>query len=180
MLPADFEATEVRERRCVICGVPVSKCSPLTDMRDDQHRFLILLGQLPARLSAEQAAWVFELPAALTSRRSSPAKLLKPLGNPPANGIKFFATADLLEFADKDATGWCACPRPFTSIGTTKMLRNETANPPAVRTVDDGGGKSQSRLKSSGSVRFSPDSNSAIWAMLTPSLPVVKMKSGQK
>ena len=25
------------------------------------------------------------------------AKLLKPLGNPPANGIKFFATADLLE-----------------------------------------------------------------------------------
>jgi len=25
------------------------------------------------------------------------AKLLKPLGNPPANGIKYFATADLLE-----------------------------------------------------------------------------------
>jgi hypothetical protein len=27
------------------------------------------------------------------------AKLLKPLGNPPPNGIKFFATADLLEVA---------------------------------------------------------------------------------
>lgn len=29
------------------------------------------------------------------------AKLIKPLGNPPANGIKFFATADLLD-ASKD------------------------------------------------------------------------------
>jgi hypothetical protein len=27
------------------------------------------------------------------------ARLLKPLGNPPANGIKFFATADILEAA---------------------------------------------------------------------------------
>jgi hypothetical protein len=27
-------------------------------MRDDQHRFLSVLGQLPARLTAEQIAWV--------------------------------------------------------------------------------------------------------------------------
>jgi len=65
-------------------------------MRDDQHRFLMLLGQLPARLTAEQAAWVLncqphDIPALVA------AKLLKPLGNPPANGIKFFATVDLLE-----------------------------------------------------------------------------------
>jgi len=65
-------------------------------MRDDQHRFLMLLGQLPARLTAEQAAWVLncqvhDIPALVA------AKLLKPLGNPPPNGIKFFATADLLE-----------------------------------------------------------------------------------
>jgi len=65
-------------------------------MRDDQHRFLMLLGQLPARLTAEQAAWVLncqvhDMPALVA------AKLLKPLGNPPVNGIKFFATADLLE-----------------------------------------------------------------------------------
>jgi hypothetical protein len=26
------------------------------------------------------------------------ARLLKPLGNPPPNGIKFFATVDVLEF----------------------------------------------------------------------------------
>ena len=69
-------------------------------MRDDQHRFLTLLGQLPARLTAEQAAWVLncqahDIPALVA------AKLIKPLGNPPANGIKFFATADVLE-ASKD------------------------------------------------------------------------------
>jgi hypothetical protein len=56
----------------------------------------MLLGQLPARLTAEQAAWVLncqshDVPALVA------AKLLKPLGNPPVNGIKFFATADLLE-----------------------------------------------------------------------------------
>lgn len=65
-------------------------------MRDDQHKFLTLLGQLPARLNAEQTAWVLncqphDIPGLVA------AKLIKPLGNPPANGIKFFATADLLE-----------------------------------------------------------------------------------
>lgn len=65
-------------------------------MRDDQHQFLTLLGQLPARLTVEQAAWVLncqlhDVPALVSSR------LLKPLGNPPPNGIKFFATKDILE-----------------------------------------------------------------------------------
>jgi hypothetical protein len=51
---------------------------------------------LPARLTAEQAAWVLncqphDIPALVA------AKLIKPLGNPPANGIKFFATTELLE-----------------------------------------------------------------------------------
>lgn len=74
-------------------------------MRDDQHKFLTLLGQLPARLTAEQTAWVLncqphDIPCLVAAR------LLKPLGNPPANGIKFFATADLLE-AMKDRN-WLA------------------------------------------------------------------------
>ena len=69
-------------------------------MRDDQHKFLMLLGRLPARLTAEQAAWLLncqphDIPALVAAR------LIKPLGNPPQNGIKFFATADLLE-ASKD------------------------------------------------------------------------------
>jgi hypothetical protein len=65
-------------------------------MREDQHRFLTLAGQLPARLTAEQAAWVLncqahDVPILVATR------LLKPLGNPPLNGVKFFATAEVLE-----------------------------------------------------------------------------------
>ena len=64
-------------------------------MRDDQHQFLTVR-QLPARLTAEQAAWLLncqahDIPALVAAR------LIKPLGNPPQNGTKFFATADLLE-----------------------------------------------------------------------------------
>lgn len=65
-------------------------------MRDDQQRFLALLGDLPARLTAEQAAWVLncqphDIPVLVGAR------LLKPLGCPPPNGIKFFSSAELLE-----------------------------------------------------------------------------------
>ena len=56
----------------------------------------MLLGQLPARLTAEQAAWVLncqphDIPILVA------AKLLKPLGNPPPNGIKFFSSSELAE-----------------------------------------------------------------------------------
>ena len=65
-------------------------------MRDDQHKFLLLLRQPPARLNVEQVACVLncqahDVPALVA------AKLLKPLGNPAANSVKYFATADLLE-----------------------------------------------------------------------------------
>ncbi|HEX9783847.1 MAG TPA: hypothetical protein VGA56_14075 [Opitutaceae bacterium] len=74
-------------------------------MRDEQHRFLALLGQPPARLTVEQAAWVLncqahDIPILVAAR------LLRPLGNPPTNGIKYFATADVLELA-KDRS-WLA------------------------------------------------------------------------
>ena len=74
-------------------------------MRDDQHKFLMLLGQLPARLTAEQAAWVLncqphDMPILVAAR------LLKPLGNPPPNGIKFFAASELLELVKDRA--WLA------------------------------------------------------------------------
>lgn len=67
-------------------------------MRDEQHQFLALLRQLPARLTAEQTAWVLncqmhDVPVLVS------AKLLKPLGNPPQNGVKFFATKEVLELA---------------------------------------------------------------------------------
>jgi alpha-L-fucosidase 2 len=52
------------------------------------------MGQLPARLTVEQAAWVLncqphDVPVLVAER------LLKPLGNPPVNGIKFFATSEV-------------------------------------------------------------------------------------
>jgi hypothetical protein len=67
-------------------------------MMDDQQRFLSLLGQLPARLTAEQAGWVLncqphDIPALISAR------LLKPLGNPAQNGAKYFGAADVLETA---------------------------------------------------------------------------------
>jgi hypothetical protein len=67
-------------------------------MKDDQFRFMTLLGKLPTRLTAEQAGWVLncqshDIPALMNAR------LLKPLGNPSPNGTKYFATADLLETA---------------------------------------------------------------------------------
>ena len=65
-------------------------------MREDQHQFMTVLGQLPARLTAEQASWVIncqphDVPILVAAR------LLKPLGNPPPNSVKFFASLELLE-----------------------------------------------------------------------------------
>lgn len=67
-------------------------------MRDDQYRFMTLLRQLPARLNPEQTAWVLhcqphDIPTLVAAR------LLKPLGNPPANGCKYFAAAEILELS---------------------------------------------------------------------------------
>jgi hypothetical protein len=74
-------------------------------MREDQHRFLTLLGQLPARLTAEQTAWVLncqphDVPILVAAR------LLKPLGNPPPNSVKYFAALEVIE-QGKDRT-WLA------------------------------------------------------------------------
>ena len=55
-----------------------------------------VLGRLPARLTAEQAAWVLncqphDVPILVAVR------LLKPLGNPSPYNVKFFAALELLE-----------------------------------------------------------------------------------
>ena len=88
-------------------------------MKEDQLRFLAVLGQLPVRLTAEQAGWVLncqshDIPALIHAR------LLKPLGNPSANGAKYFATADLLETA-KDRS-WLV--RMTTTINTHWQKQN--------------------------------------------------------
>jgi hypothetical protein len=70
----------------------------LKGMNDEQHRFLMLSGQLPARLTMEQTAWMLncqphDIPVLMAAR------LLKPLGNPTQSGSKFFATADIIEIS---------------------------------------------------------------------------------
>jgi hypothetical protein len=96
-------------------------------MKENQHRFLSLLGQLPLRLNAEQAGWVLncqphDLPALIHAR------LLKPLGNPSANGTKYFATADLLEIAKDRA--WLV--KVTTTINTHWQRQNANKRTPAA------------------------------------------------
>lgn len=62
-------------------------------MHPDKQQFLNLKTP-PARLTPEQAAWflgfeVHDIPVLIRQ------KLLKPLGNPPANGTKHFAAVEL-------------------------------------------------------------------------------------
>jgi hypothetical protein len=65
-------------------------------MREDQQQFMRLLGRLPGRLTAEQAAWALncqphDVPILVAAR------LLKPLGNPSPYNVKFFAASEVLE-----------------------------------------------------------------------------------
>ena len=65
-------------------------------MRDDEFKFLSLFGRGPARLDGEQVAWLLnchshDVPVLVRAR------LLKPLGNPPANARKLFAADEVLE-----------------------------------------------------------------------------------
>ena len=74
-------------------------------MKEEQQNFLRLLGQLPPRLTAEQTAWVLncqphDVPVLVAAR------LLKPLGNPPPNSVKYFAALEVVEQAKDRA--WLA------------------------------------------------------------------------
>lgn len=74
-------------------------------MKEEQNQFLKVLGHPPARLTAEQVAWALgcqmhDVPILIGAR------LIKPLGNPSHNAVKFFSTAEILEQA-KDRS-WLA------------------------------------------------------------------------
>ena len=67
-------------------------------MHDDQRQFLTLLAQPPARWTSEQTAWALncqphDIPVLVAAR------LLKPLGTPTANGVKYFSAAEVTESA---------------------------------------------------------------------------------
>ena len=94
-------------------------------MREDQQRFLSLLGQLPARFTAEQTAWVLncqphDIPVLVASR------LLKPLGNPPANGVKYFACAVVLE-STKDSAWLAKVTNAIHNYWRTKNSRKASS-----------------------------------------------------
>jgi hypothetical protein len=96
-------------------------------MREDQHRFLSLLGQLPARLTAEQAAWVLncqahDVPVLIFAR------LLKPLGSPLPNSVKYFATTEVLELA-KDRTWLAKATNAVSQHWKQKNLRKKSRCP---------------------------------------------------
>ena len=83
-------------------------------MRDDQHRFLMLVGRPPVRLTSEQAAWLLncqphDLPILVAAR------LLRPLGDPQPNSVKYFATIELLDLANN---------RVWLNKATTAMSRH--------------------------------------------------------
>jgi len=68
-------------------------------MNTERKEFLSVLRLPPARVVAEEAAWLLgfaphDIPLLVN------AGLLKPLGQPPASGTKYFATAMLLKLRD--------------------------------------------------------------------------------
>lgn len=95
-------------------------------MKEDQQQFLSLVGQPPARLTVEQAAWMLgcqphDVPILVASR------LLKPLGNPPPNGIKFFATLEVLELT-KDRSWLARITNTVNQHWQKKNARRKTAH----------------------------------------------------
>ena len=101
-------------------------------MREDQHRFLTLLGQLPARLTAEQAAWAIncqphDVPILVAAR------LLKPLGNPQPNSVKYFATVEVLELTKDRA--WLA--KVTNAVSQHWKQKNQQKTNRAPESIDE-------------------------------------------
>jgi hypothetical protein len=100
-------------------------------MKEEQHQFLRLLGQLPARLNAEQTAWVLncqphDIPVLVAAR------LLKPLGNPQPNSVKYFAAVEVKEFARDRA--WLA--RMTNAINQRWQRKNRVKNNTAAMELE--------------------------------------------
>ena len=90
-------------------------------MSPEQREFMSLL-MPPARLSPEQTAWYLGFQVHDISTLVA-AGLLKPLGKPVPNGVKYFATAELLRL--RDDTKWLA--RASDAIAAHWRRKNHTA-----------------------------------------------------
>jgi hypothetical protein len=65
---------------------------------NDEHQYLFVNRRLPARLTPEETALLLAFPEkhiAILTR----AGLLRPLGRPPLNGVKWFATVEILKLS---------------------------------------------------------------------------------
>ncbi len=67
-------------------------------MKEEQQQFLRILGQVPARLTAEHTAGLLNCQPHDVPILAA-ARLLKPLGNPPPNTVKVFAPRRVLDLA---------------------------------------------------------------------------------
>ena len=90
-------------------------------MNEAHYRFLSLRGELPARLTAEQTAWVLncqphDIPGLIASR------LLKPLGKPPTNGTKYFSAVAVAALAKDEK--WLSC----ATLAITEFWRQKNAS----------------------------------------------------
>ena len=70
-------------------------------MREDQYRFLSLLGQPPVRLTVEEVACLLNCTEDDVTLLMK-ARLLKPLGQPAQNGTKLFSKREVLALAADD------------------------------------------------------------------------------
>ena len=91
---------------------------------------MLHLGQPPARLTAEQAGWVLNCQAHDVPILVA-ARLLKPLGNPAPNAIKFFATSDVLELA-KDRNWLVKITAAINGHWRQQNLARKVAAPPST------------------------------------------------
>lgn len=88
-------------------------------MSDEQRFFFAIFGAPPVRLSVEQTAWALncqphDVPVLVEAR------LLKPLGNPKPNAVKFFSTFALQQLGED--LQWQA--RATNSIYEHRRLKN--------------------------------------------------------
>jgi hypothetical protein len=108
-------------------------------MREDQQQFMRVLGQSPARLTAEQAAWVLncqpsDVPILVAAR------LLKPLGNPSPYNVKYFAALEVLEQVQDRA--WLAKVTNALNQHWQKKNANKKNHPHNGQITAFGGGRS--------------------------------------
>lgn len=69
-------------------------------MNQDRKDFLSVTGILPARLDSQETAWFLgfsahDIPILVTAGH------LKPLGHPPPNGVKYFASSTLAKLREE-------------------------------------------------------------------------------